>query len=110
MTFAFPTTSKPVSAKDACVVTGTEGYAAISIEGGFVKAVLTTEKKETIVEERMTGVQVELGGFFDAADGKEGVEPFGSPVGALKDVAFIEAALNSDGALVDLGLLVPGLE
>ncbi|SJL13264.1 related to dehydrogenases and related proteins [Armillaria ostoyae] len=110
MTFAFPTTSKPVSAKDACVVTGTEGYAAISIEGGFVKAVLTTEKKETIVEERMTGVQVEFGSFFDAADGKQGVEPFGSPVGALKDVAFIEAALNSDGALVDLGLLVPGLE
>ncbi|KAK0184467.1 hypothetical protein F5146DRAFT_938488 [Armillaria mellea] len=110
MTFAFPTTSKPVSAKDVCVVTGTEGYAAISIEGGFVKAVLATEKKETIVEERMTGVQVELKSFFDAAEGKESIEPFGNPVGALKDVAFIEAALKSNGALVDLDLLISGVE
>ncbi|KAK0199373.1 hypothetical protein DFS33DRAFT_1388700 [Desarmillaria ectypa] len=110
MTFAFPITSKPVSAKDTFVITGTEGYAAISIEGGFVKAVLTTEKKETLVDERMRGVEVELGSFFDATDGKEGVESFGNPVGALKDVAFIEAALTSSGALVDLDLLVPGLE
>ncbi|KAG7445420.1 oxidoreductase family protein [Guyanagaster necrorhizus] len=110
MTFAFPTTSKPVSAKDAYVVTGTEGYAAISIDGGFIKAILTTEKKETVVKEKMRGVELELGSFFDAADSKEGIEPFGNPVDALKDVAFIEAALKSNGALVDLGLLVHGLE
>ncbi|KAK0460405.1 uncharacterized protein EV420DRAFT_1306330 [Desarmillaria tabescens] len=110
MSFAFPTVSKPVSAKDAYVVTGTKGYVSISMEGGFVKAVLTTEKKETVVEERMRGVEVELGSFFNATNGKEGVEPFGNPVGALKDVAFIEAALKSEGALIDLGLLVPDLK
>ncbi|KAJ2986039.1 hypothetical protein NUW54_g9927 [Trametes sanguinea] len=46
------------------------------------------------------GIRKEIEGFVQAIDGADdGVD---DPRGTLVDVAFIEAALNSDGAPVDL--------
>lgn len=60
-----------------------------------------------LFEELLTGVEVELGSFFDRISGRttEGEEEFGDLSGALRDVAFIEAALKSGGKLVDLTTL-----
>ncbi|KAH7909373.1 hypothetical protein BJ138DRAFT_1102720 [Hygrophoropsis aurantiaca] len=51
---------------------------------------------EEIIDEYERGVETGLVSFFAAVlEGKDG--GFGDPLGALKDVAIIQAALNSDG-------------
>ncbi|TFK22419.1 NAD(P)-binding protein [Coprinopsis marcescibilis] len=112
MTWAFPTEKKPQA--DQFVVTGTRGWLSINSswsppvfrvtiasigkggEGGKEDVV------EEIVEKPMKGVETELKSFFDAISGNNETLPFGDPDAALQDVAVIQAALNSDGHLVDL--------
>ncbi|KAF5373425.1 hypothetical protein D9615_009419, partial [Tricholomella constricta] len=122
LTFASPTKSRPVS--DGFVITGTDGWLSVNqvnVEGSdapvlrvSITSVIKTEGGETeegekveIIEEPVQGVKAELASFFDAILGKSGVADFGDPLAALRDVAFIQAALNSDGRLVDLTELVP---
>lgn len=65
------------------------------------------EEKEEILEEPMRGVEVELQSFFEVVSGKKNTTDLGDPLDALRDVAFIQAALESDGNLVNLVDLVP---
>jgi hypothetical protein len=58
-------------------------------------------EKEEVIDEPVSGVKVELQSFFLAIKGNDD-DGLGDPAGALKDVAFIQAALNSEGQLVDL--------
>jgi predicted dehydrogenase len=61
-------------------------------------------EKEEVIDEPIRGVELEQASFFAALDGKD--DGLGSPIGALKDVAVIEAALTSDGELIDLEKLM----
>ena len=69
-----------------------------------------------VIDEPIWGVESELASFFDAIQGVGDTdgERLGDPSEALKDVALIEAALGSEGGLVDLvalggeGMLAPG--
>ena len=63
------------------------------------------EGKTTTIDEKSRGVEEELKSFFDAVDGKP-TEAVGDPLGALRDVAFIQAALTSAGELVSLDALL----
>lgn len=120
LSFAQPTRSRPVG--DSFVITGTDGWLSVSqvtIPGSdipvlriTIKSVLKVEGKpdeerEEIIEEPMRGVQLELESFFAAISGNHDALELGDPLGALRDVAFIQAALTSDGYLVDLTQLVP---
>jgi hypothetical protein len=64
------------------------------------------EEKEEIIEEPGIGVQAELSSFFAAITGKDDGKGLGDPLAALGDVAFIHAALNSGGNIVDLTQLL----
>jgi hypothetical protein len=120
LTFASPTKTRPVS--DGFVITGTDGWISVNqvhVEGSsapvlriLIKSVVKTEsrpeeEKEEIIEEPMSGVQSELQSFFDVISGKGDGTDLGDPLEALRDVAFIQAALNSEGKLIDLVKLVP---
>ncbi|KAF9462193.1 hypothetical protein BDZ94DRAFT_1194870 [Collybia nuda] len=120
MTFASPTKTRPVS--DGFVITGTDGWISVnqvSVAGStapalrvLIKSVVKTEgkpeeEKEEIIEEPMKGVEAEFKSFFDKISGKSDGTDIGDPLAALRDVAFIQAALNSEGSLVDLIDLVP---
>ncbi|OJA15196.1 hypothetical protein AZE42_11141 [Rhizopogon vesiculosus] len=61
-------------------------------------------EKEEVIDEPIRGVEMEQASFFAALGGKD--DGLGSPLGALKDVAVIEAALTSDGKLMDLEKLI----
>ena len=63
------------------------------------------EEKEEIIEEAQNGIVAEFASFFDAIRGKDELQ-LGNPFSALSDVAFVEAALNSNGELVDLTKLL----
>jgi hypothetical protein len=64
------------------------------------------EKKEIkeIKEFPHVGVQTEVDEFFARVAGND--SGWGSPKAALRDVAFFQAALNSNGTLVDLETLL----
>ncbi|KAJ7087726.1 hypothetical protein C8R43DRAFT_1050978 [Mycena crocata] len=116
LTFGFPTSAPP---SDHFVITGSEGYMTVNfvkIEGKgqvlrvIIKRTVKVEGKPTEVVEEVIdnpgmGVEAEFGSFFDAIAGKE-TPSLGDPFGALKDVAFIQAGLNSAGELIDLTKLV----
>ncbi|KAF5328440.1 hypothetical protein D9619_013251 [Psilocybe cf. subviscida] len=130
MTFASPTESRPPG--DALVIAGTKGWISVNTtyQNGnpFIRArTVTRVKKDTkesisngeendeedheeITETPGKGVQVELQAFFAAVDnvtqGQDAADNLGDPSHALWDVAFIEAALKSDGRLVDFGKLL----
>jgi len=62
-------------------------------------------EKEEVIDEPIRGVEMEQASFFAAAlEGQD--DGLGSPRGALKDVAVIEAALTSHGNLIDLENLI----
>ncbi|KAG1785284.1 uncharacterized protein HD556DRAFT_1250178 [Suillus plorans] len=61
-------------------------------------------EKEEVIDEPIRGVELEQASFFAAIDGKD--DGLGSPLGALKDVAVIQAALTSGGELIDLEKLI----
>lgn len=118
LTFASPTPSRPVA--DTVVITGTDGWLSVnqvnisgskSILRTTIKSVVKVEgkpdeEKEEIIDHPLSGVPNELGSFFQAISGKDDGLGLGDPLAALKDVAFIQAALNSGGNLVDLDALV----
>lgn len=119
MTFASPTKSIP--AAENIVITGSDGWVACNMSSeGFTVVIKSRVKedgkpeeeqeyKET--EETMTfpskGVEVELAAFFAEIQkdgtGEQSLD-IGNPRNALKDVGFIQAALNSEGNLTDLVL------
>lgn len=118
LTWAWPTRSSPAS--DCIVITGTDGWLSVNLEtaiGSGVPTLRVTIKstdgvggdqgeKEEIFGEPIRGVQLELASFFDAISGIHEGPELGDPMGALQDVAFIQAALHSEGTLVDLTRLV----
>ncbi|KIJ10684.1 hypothetical protein PAXINDRAFT_172088, partial [Paxillus involutus ATCC 200175] len=119
------TTPSRESVGNGIVITGTDGY--LTINRTEVKDPITGSNKsisrltiksaprgadgkpgpeqEEVIDEPVRGVELELAGFFAAVlEGKD--DGLGSPMGALRDVAVIEAALNSGGKLIDLERLV----
>ena len=119
ITYALPTKSIPEG--DLLVVTGTEGWLSVNAvnkpgnTGTFIRTVIksvvkvdgkTDEEKEEVIEKLGGGVVAEFASFFDAISGKDDGLGFGDPLSALRDVAFIQAALNSNGELVDLAKLL----
>ncbi|KAJ7464635.1 oxidoreductase family protein [Mycena latifolia] len=117
LSFGFPTKSVPSS--NAFVITGSEGWMTVNFAkaegtGSVVRIVIKravkvegkpTEEVEEVVDIPQKGVEAEFASFFDAVAGKQTLD-LGNPLGALNDVAFIQAGLNSGGELVDLGKLV----
>ncbi|KAF5390675.1 hypothetical protein D9757_002569 [Collybiopsis confluens] len=121
MTFASPTKSTPVS--DNIVVTGTDGWLACNRSSDGFKVVIKSrvreegkpedeqkyEEKEEAATFPSKGVETELVAFFGKIENKSEALDIGSPKNALTDVAFIQAALNSQGNLIDLDNLVQAL-
>lgn len=115
LTFGSPVPSRSEQAHNNITITGTDGW--INIENtslsngkrGIRVTVYTVTKDDKgrdtgetkeVIEEEAVGVNVEVARFVDAINGKD--DGYGKPADALKDVAFIQAALNSDGKPVDL--------
>ena len=110
LTWGAPVPSRVAGAHNALSVTGTDGWLDITRAGGAIRVAVHTAvrdghgkqvgEKEEVLEVREVGVQGEIRSFLDALDGSDDGKD--GPRGTLVDVAFIEAALNSDGAPVDL--------
>ncbi|KAF8965773.1 oxidoreductase family protein [Flammula alnicola] len=121
MTFASPTKSRPEA--DGFVVTGSDGWLSVNMVNKpgsdapviriAIKSVVKSEgkpeeEKEEVIEIPSKGVAAEQESFFDAVAGKYDDLRLGDPLNALGDVAFIQAALNSNGKLVNLTELLEG--
>lgn len=118
LSFGSPVPSRNELAHNGLSITGTDGWisienATVNGKGGLRVTVRTVTKDEKgrdvgeaeeVIDEESRGVKVEVASFIAAIDGKD--DGFGRPLDALKDVAFIQAALNSNGAPVDLVKLV----
>lgn len=122
LTFAAPTESRSQQG-NGITITGNSGWLSVAQakvqddSNASQKSVLRTKIKyvtevngkpgpeeEEVIDEPVGGVESELKSFFEAIEGND--DGLGDPTGALKDVAFIQAALNSEGHLVDLGALI----
>ncbi|KAF9025812.1 oxidoreductase family protein [Hymenopellis radicata] len=111
MTFGFPTKSHP---ETGYTIIGTQGWVRVTSENNLytVRSHFLTkdgeeyEEAEEVVQEESCGVAVELKSFFGAITGTDDGLSLGDPKAALLDVAFIQAALESNGVLVDLNALV----
>ncbi|CAA7263395.1 unnamed protein product [Cyclocybe aegerita] len=115
-TWASPTKARPQA--DGFVITGTDGWVAVNMEWAPTPRVIvkvrslvkvegkSDEEHEEVLELPSSGVAAELGSFFGTIGGKDDGLGLGDPLKALGDVAFIQAALNSDGQLVDLNKLL----
>ncbi|TRM67115.1 hypothetical protein BD626DRAFT_484787 [Schizophyllum amplum] len=118
VTFASPTTSKAEA--DDYVFIGTKGWIGIKIIWDKMVYRIATkwrtsaEKEEYKEEEETTevpfgeGVKHELGEFFAAISGKKDAQAVGDLMDTLRDVAFIQAALTSNGQPIDLTKLIEG--
>lgn len=119
MSFGAPVPSRAQESNGGISITGTEGWiwiknlkndAGVQVVRVTTKRVVRNEQgedtgeEEEVLEERSCGVEEELKSFFAAVSGND--DGFGTPFGALKDVAWIQAALTSDGNPVDLVKLV----
>ncbi|KAI0708573.1 oxidoreductase family protein [Earliella scabrosa] len=125
LSWGAPVQSRVTSSHDSISVTGTRGWLeSTRTPRGTIRVVVRTaardaqgkpvwdeekgrwREEEEVVEERSCGVEREIGSWLEAVEGREdGVD---EPRGTLADVAFIEAALNSDGKPVDLVKLLEG--
>ncbi|KAG6856409.1 hypothetical protein H0H87_004839 [Tephrocybe sp. NHM501043] len=110
LTWAAPIKARPNT--DGFFITGTKGWLSVNFSGGVYRVLIkwvdeSGNEREEVIEKEGQGVKGELEAFFAVAEGKEGALVIGDPLEALRDVAFIQAALNSDGSLVDLIDLVP---
>lgn len=95
-------------------VTGTSGWLSVTQRQDFITITirsltevdggLGSEKGEVIEEKNWRGVECELKSFCNAIVGED--DGLGDPSGALRDVAIIQAALTSQGMLVDLDKLI----
>jgi hypothetical protein len=118
LTFAAPTQSRTQQG-NGMTITGDSGWLSVNqttvqdTSSASQKSVIRTTihsitevdgkpgpEKEEVIDEPVSGVKVELQSFFLAIKGND--DGLGDPAGALKDVAFIQAALNSEGQLIDL--------
>lgn len=131
LSVAAPTQSRASASNgNGIIVTGTNGYITVDqatardpvtgTEQPVFRVVIRSvsrdadgkqvgPEREEVIDEPMRGVELQLASFFAAAlegKGNNDGNGLGSPRGALCDVAFIEAALNSHGELVDLEKLV----
>ncbi|KAG6860684.1 hypothetical protein C0995_008676 [Termitomyces sp. Mi166 len=111
LTWAAPTKSRP--ATDMFLITGTEGWLSVNMVGGVLKVMIksvdgeTGEEKKEASEYEVQGVKAEIEAFFGVIEKRADALAIGNPLEALRDVAFIQASLNSNGSLVDLIDLVP---
>lgn len=123
LSFAAPSPSRSDSGRDI-VITGTDGWLQVqqtlardlvhNVDKPIFRITIKSAtrdangelgpEKEEVIDEPIRGVELEQASFFAALDGKD--DGLGSPLGALKDVAVIEAALTSDGKLIDLEKLI----
>ncbi|KAJ7066392.1 hypothetical protein C8F01DRAFT_1123105 [Mycena amicta] len=117
LSFGAATTTSPTV--DQYVITGSEGWMTLNFKRVDNKSVLRLHirrvvrdaegkrlrEDEEVMDLPAKGVPAEFESFFEKAAGKETME-IGDPLSALKDVAFIQAGLNSAGELVDLRKLV----
>ncbi|KAF5350496.1 hypothetical protein D9756_008497 [Leucocoprinus leucothites] len=113
LTWASPTKSRPVS--DGFVISGTKGWISVNQVSGVIRVAVhsvvkaadgSEDEKQEIIEEKSIGVQAELESFFAVIQGKDDGKELGDPLAALGDVAFFQAALNSQGNLIDLTQLL----
>ncbi|KAJ3822034.1 hypothetical protein F5880DRAFT_1732343 [Lentinula raphanica] len=118
MTFASPTQKTP--AAENIVITGSKGWLACNPSPEGFKLVIRAaeesdsdsepaKEKEEVATFPRKGVETELVAFFDDIVKQGAGKPtsgVGDPKAALGDVAFIQAALNSEGNLIDLIELV----
>jgi hypothetical protein len=121
LTWAHPTKSRPSS--DGFIISGSRGWVSVNqiskmigpdpfpVIRVAIHSVSEAEdgsenEKEEIIEEKSIGVKAELGSFFSAVRGQDDGKGLGKPLAALGDVAFIQAALNSNGSLIDLNKLM----
>jgi len=124
LSFASPAPSR-AGEGNTTIVTGTKGWLQLSnakvvADDGTERSVVRVtihkvthpqEKEgdvltevEEVVDEPAKGVEVEIASFVRAIQGED--DGFGEPFSALRDVAIIEASLNSEGKVVDLEKLL----
>lgn len=116
LTFGAPVPSRSQEAHAGFIITGQDGWISLeNVQGVFHVTVHTVTKDEkgrdvgeekTVIKEPARGVNMEFASFLKAINGEN--DGFGEPLDALKDVAFIQAGLNSNGQPVDLVKLVQG--
>ncbi|KAI0657622.1 oxidoreductase family protein [Cubamyces menziesii] len=111
LTWGAPTASRASQAGNNITVTGTEGWLEVSRANGVMRVSVKTtirdkdgkptgQEATEVIEENEVGIQKEIESFLQAIDGSD--DGIDHPRGTLVDVAFIQAALNSNGAPVDL--------
>ncbi|KZP29864.1 oxidoreductase family protein [Athelia psychrophila] len=113
LSFAAPFPSL-TQAGNGVTVTGTCGWLLVTQNQDVITTTirsmtkvdgeLESEKEEVIEEKNWRGVECELKSFLNVIAGED--DGLGNPLGALRDVAIIQAALNSQGKLVDLDKLI----
>ena len=113
LSWGTPVPTRATDAHNSISVTGTEGWLEIARAPGVFRITVKTAKRDEkgkrvgeqmeVIEEKEVGVQLEIAGFLEALDGND--NGLDGPRGTLVDVAFIQAALNSDGAPIDVGEL-----
>ncbi|KIY71507.1 NAD(P)-binding protein [Cylindrobasidium torrendii FP15055 ss-10] len=112
MSFGFPTKSNP---GNGLAILGSKGWIDVKFNAGVFSVVLRVVTKETedgayeeseeTFEYKEEGVAVELKSFLGAVNGQDDGLGLGGPAGALRDVAFIQAALTSNGSEIELDTL-----
>jgi len=131
LTWAHPTKSRPEGA-DGFLITGTKGWISVrqlthpGADAPILRVLIKTrglpgtgvlgggdgapevEESEEVLEFAVEGVARELESFFLAVSGNDDGLGLGDPLAALQDVAFIEAALNSNGVVADLEKVAEG--
>ncbi|EPT01940.1 hypothetical protein FOMPIDRAFT_1041084 [Fomitopsis schrenkii] len=122
LTWGAPTASASERAAKGITIVGTDGWLSIQsvqiVDGpkpvGGTRITVVTAKKdkdgnvtgetEEVIDKVSDGVPNEIRFFVNAINGSD--DGLGTPQGALRDVAFIEAALNSKGSPIDVEKLV----
>ncbi|PFH48413.1 hypothetical protein AMATHDRAFT_5806 [Amanita thiersii Skay4041] len=120
LTWSWPTNTRPAPTSDF-IISGMRGWLSVHwitepVTGKrllriTVQSVPTEEgnpeeAKKEVIDKPVIGVETELTSFSDAILGRDTLD-IGDPLGTLRDVAVIQAALNSNGSMVDLTQLVP---
>lgn len=124
LSFAAPAPSR-AGVGNTTIVSGTKGWLQLSnaktiADDGTERSVVRVtihkvthpqekegdvlKEEEEVVDEPAKGVEAEVASFVKAIQGED--DGFGAPLGALRDVAIIQASLNSEGKVVDLEKLV----
>ncbi|THH21386.1 hypothetical protein EW146_g135 [Bondarzewia mesenterica] len=101
LSFGAPSAECSTASNNGFTITGSKGWLVVG--PGARLCVHTALGEEEVVEERTHGVEEELKSFFEAGQGKD--DGMQAPRSTLRDLAFIQAALTSGGAVVDLEAL-----